>query len=220
MRVGAGMVAYRELFSEQVEHGPAPGPVLRTVLQQNDVRGAFVQTGADRLRALGVEERFQLLQLRQVRPLKILGRPERHVLRLDGFDRGPALDGNLLHLFESVFSLLVAGRQRSSGKERLAGRFLDGVDLGRAEAQAAKLSDDVRGDFETPSLLGDAVGDLLGRHALAAHALNIFHAQAGVFFAGLSRRARRRLRVVLGRRGVRVWPVRALFLPIGRRQRP
>ena len=51
MRVGVGVVVLLELLSEQVEHGPAPGLVLRMVLQHHDVRRAFVQAAADRLRA-------------------------------------------------------------------------------------------------------------------------------------------------------------------------
>ena len=47
----------------------------------------------------------------------------------------------------------------------------DGIDLGGAESQAAKLGNDLRRDLEAPSLLGDAVGHLLGRHPLAAQVL-------------------------------------------------
>jgi hypothetical protein len=60
------------------------------VLQQDDVRGAFVQTGANRLRTLGVEELFQFLHVRQVHRLNVFGRPERRVLRLDRLDGGPS----------------------------------------------------------------------------------------------------------------------------------
>ena len=49
----------------------------------------------------------------------------------------------------------------------------DGVDLGGAEAQAAKLRGHLRRDLETPSPLGDAVGDLFRRDAPAAMLLDI-----------------------------------------------
>ena len=140
-------------------------------------------------RALGVEELFQFLHVRQVRPQKSLAAQSVTCCDSTGSMAARLLAATCFILLEHSDlrrgSLVVSHFPGTSGSgdDSLTASTWAGL-----KPKRRSCAGDVRRDLEPPSLFGDVVHDLLGRHALAAHRLNILHAQQRVFFAGRGRR--------------------------------